>query len=288
MPNERDYDKWRGLDCRLLWAYEGPVPRAGNGRQGVMNGYFAWLLLEGEAEFSFYGREKGSLRAGEWGIPPPGATERFHRFSEGARLLSLYFRLEWPGGRHLHPLKRFVSFPAARYSGFTESARLLVELCRGHMDYPLNQDIVAMDFAEHARTQEVFWRCLAAWSEALNAEGVPAVYPDALDERLIKMLEVLDGVEGHGPVPYEALEKASSLGRVQIDRLFKRHLGCTPKRIRENKAVEFCKRRLLSSRVSAKELSEEMGFSHPADFNAWFARLAGIPPQRFRERGLMH
>ncbi len=276
------FHRWTDMLSRLLWAYEGPVPEDGRGRQGISSSYFAWLLLEGEAHFSFNRRESAALRPGCWGFPPPNAADRIHSFSPDARLLSLQFRLEWPGGRAPFQIKKFLSFEASSHPELGREAKRLAKLAKGFIDFPVNSETREFGFERQALVQASFWRWLALWKKALDSEGIPEMEPTAMDERVERMLEALKAVRQHGPVPYAKLEEASSLGQIQIDRLFQAQLGASPKRILERHLLELCKERLQCSRLSAKEISEEFGFPHPANFCAWFAKKAGRPPQRFR------
>lgn len=275
---------WRNAVSQLLWVYGGPLPKNGNGRQNIATDYYAWLLLSGEAHFSFEKKADAVLRAGCWGFPPPLAAGRFHRFSSDARLISLHFRVEQAGGRLPFEMNEFVSFESSRHPGLEREAAKLVKLAKGLLDSPLNSAPRDYGFRRHAAIQTSFWRWLSLWEEAFAAEGVKEAPFALLDERVERMLDVLKGVREYGSVPYKRLREASSLGRVQIDRLFKEQLGASPKRVLERQLLELCKERLRSSNVSAKELSSEFGFRHPANFCAWFAKGSGLPPQRFRER----
>jgi AraC-like DNA-binding protein len=275
--------KWTNLLCRLLWAYEGPIPERGEGLQETTPHYFAWLLLKGHGQFSFNGKETAELHPGQWGFPPPNAKDRFHHFSKDARLLSLRFRLEWPDGRSPLPLRHFVAFEAESFPELGREAKRLVRLAKGFMSSPLDE-CEPFGFGLQAKMQANFWRWLSLWTEALAAQGVMAQEPEALEPRLRRMLDILEKGSPHGAVPYQELERASSLGRVQIDRLFREQLKNTPKRLLERRLLELCKERILTSNLGTKELAAELDFIGPSQFCAWFKKHAGMSPQKFRER----
>ena len=275
---------WSLLNCRLQWVYKGLIPESGHGRQGVNYEYFAWLLLSGEASFKFNKEPWQHLQAGCWGFPPLYAKNREHRFSSDASLLSICFTLDWPDRRPAHPIKSFLRIKSEDAPELERKARQLAKLCGGFIDFPLGGSVRPLSLARHAQIQAAFWHWLSAWSEALYGAGIPASSIDELDPRLTRMLNCLYAIRRHLPVPYDALGADSSLGRVQIDRLFKKQLSLSPKQVLDRHLVEFCKSRLRADpHLNSKDLAEEMGFIHVSNFQAWFAKNTGQPPAHFRE-----
>lgn len=274
---------WSALRCRLVWAYEGDVPAAGNGLQGVSPDLFAWLLLRGSASFSFNRDDRGTLSVGEWGSPPPDARPRIHRFSSDARLVSICFRLEWPDGRRPLGIGRFVSFAAGSQPQLDREAHALARLARGCASRPIGA-CKPHSLARHAAIQASFMRWLGLWLEAMERHGIAAQPPrTARDARVQRMIEALRAQDRCGPVRYDILSGLSSLRRTQIDRLFKECVGDTPKAIQERHLLELCKERIAASELNVKELAREFGFGGAAQFCAWFKRHVALTPLAFRK-----
>ena len=88
--------------------------------------------------------------------------------------------------------------------------------------------------------------------DILIANGACVRSPQDIAPRGIAILEELKRQNTYGPVPYEELGKISSLGKVQIDRLFKNNLEASPKQIKDKHLLNYCRERLLLSNITIK------------------------------------
>jgi AraC family transcriptional regulator, glycine betaine-responsive activator len=80
------------------------------------------------------------------------------------------------------------------------------------------------------------------------------------------------------PLPLETIARQSGLSRRQIERLFKRHVDCVPKRyyleMRLNRAREL----LLQTSMPVMAISTACGFQSPPHFSKCYRNRFGHPP----------
>lgn len=275
------YD-WDQLNGQLFWVYDAPVPAVGSNRNRVASRYSAWLIREGEVETGPTGGEKIKAGKGEWVFPPP-TGRRDQVFAPGTRALSLNFLAEWPDGRLLVPFTRTIRLRAAEHPGLERIARRLLAIAGRQLGGPVAAPGGGgMDFETYAAVKEAFWRWLREWLRAMEAAGAEYAIPAAVDGRVQAIMKILDGMSFTGEIPYDYFEKAAGLGRVQIDRLFVRAVGLTPRKYLERRLVASAKAQLQGTSLSVKEIAARLNFSSDAHFCAWFRRKIGEYPQRFR------
>lgn len=271
-------------ECGLVFVYDGKVPPAGNCGRVSHDTFSAWLLRHGQVVVETSGSERAQAGAGLWVIPPVGLP-RTQMFSPDAEMLSICFRAETRNGGLAYDLKKTLRIPAAKYPALEKRGVALAKAAKGLLDLPLNPGAKGVESLHGLiRVQACFWTWLESMEDALSGEGVEAKAPKALDPRVRAMAAFLETQPsfGGGPVPYESLERLGGLGRVQIDRLFLRDLGMTPRGFLERKAVSLAKELLLDGSVTVKELSCKLGFSSSAHFCAWFKRNVGRRPSEHR------
>jgi transcriptional regulator GlxA family with amidase domain len=85
------------------------------------------------------------------------------------------------------------------------------------------------------------------------------------------------------PIPLETIARQSGLSRRQIERLFKRHVNCVPKRyyleLRLNRAREL----LLQTAMPIMAISTACGFQSPPHFSKCYRSRFGYPPTAERQ-----
>ena len=85
------------------------------------------------------------------------------------------------------------------------------------------------------------------------------------------------------PLPLETIARQSGLSRRQIERLFKRHVNCVPKRyyleLRLNRAREL----LLQTSMPIMAISTACGFQSPPHFSKCYRARFGHPPTAERQ-----
>ena len=84
--------------------------------------------------------------------------------------------------------------------------------------------------------------------------------------------------------PKELLRAEARLSPGQLDLKFGQAFGMSPFRYWERRRLEHAKRRLAQTGIPVKEIAYELGFKSDAHFVAWFRRLAGDAPGRFRAK----
>jgi len=68
-----------------------------------------------------------------------------------------------------------------------------------------------------------------------------------------------------------------------LNRVVKSLVGKTAKEYIQSRIVLSAKRMIYFTDLSAKEIGFQLGFSEPANFSAFFKKLTGISPSRFRK-----
>ena len=121
-------------------------------------------------------------------------------------------------------------------------------------------------------------------ASAMAANQADCSQPSRIDPRVQTLLGMMEGLCFTGSIPYRFFEEAVGLGRVQIDRLFLKDIGLTPKGYLEKKLVDQARELLQGSALSVKEITHRLGFNASSHFCAWFKRKTGSYPLLFRDR----
>ncbi|MBQ9786848.1 MAG: helix-turn-helix domain-containing protein [Lentisphaeria bacterium] len=69
----------------------------------------------------------------------------------------------------------------------------------------------------------------------------------------------------------------------QTVRIFKKEYGVTPMNYLQQYRLEFAKQYLHNTRYTLRMIAAELGFSNAYYFAAWFKKLTGVSPGRFRD-----
>jgi AraC-like DNA-binding protein len=273
---------WSSVTPVPVLAYDGPVsPRTRHlASQNPFHGW--WWLRTGTAEIRHSGKRL-RLSPGDW-IFFPSAWQRTHRLSPDAHLVSIGFELAWPHGA---PVLEMDAPLVGR--GDADLLRLGARVALAYAD-PVG------GFAEPLRNRQLG---LAAWLEARGAlcelashlasralaAGARVSPRTPRDARLARVLADIEAHPRAGPLPYDRWVAACGLGRVQLDRLARRHLGLSLRAWRDARLDREIRRQLGASRSSMKEIAAELGFADPAHFTHWVHRRLGTAPARWREDG---
>ncbi len=278
-----EQDDWLRLNSRLLWIYDEAVPETGSRKFSSPN-YSAWLVRRGHVKVSWPGHEPIVIGGGSWVIPPLN-VERSQLFSRDAAILSMCFQLEWPNYSPLFPLKKLVSFRSSSAPELEKHALDLLNVSGGRLTFPWWREDGFMDFGKHSASQAKFWQWLARWSSVMIKNGVEPFIPDKMDSRVAGAIKMIDGLSFTGKIPYGNLEKIAGLGKVQIDRLFLKNIGMTPRKYLERRVLESARELLQTTGMSVKEIGFKLGFASASHFCFWFRKRAGIYPLDFKLKG---
>lgn len=273
--------RWSSLRTELLWAYDRPVADESLRVQSDhRHGFWVWLIREGSVRLE---TESNALAAtaGQWVVSPHRSIVQ--NFTEGARILSVHFRCQWPTGEELFEIQDGLVFEAADYPQLERSASSLQRLV--HAYFPgvrlefLQQTI---DYPVFLKVQQCFLQWLMDFYEALVAQGQKPSRGGEGDERLWQAAECLHATPLDRPFPGLQLQRESSLGRAQLDRLFWKAFGASTREYWEQLRQESAISSIESSTMPIKEIGYCLGFKQPSHFTKWFVRRVGSTPQDYR------
>ncbi len=295
-PLTTRYQDWLALRTNLLWIYEGLVPASGRGgkadvvTQGIEStstvmalDYSAvWLILRGTAKVSQEGRTL-TAKAGQWILPWAGIREQ--QFSPDAELLSVRFQAHWPDGRPLVDQGLGLVFPRARFPALEAAARMLLARTSTHAPAADARLLGSVDFSltDFFEVKIALLTFVNEFFSALVGCGLNPSRLGARDERVLQALSHLDMQPLTTKFREQDLAREVGLGLSQFVRLFRAEMGVTPKKYLDMRRRDTCRRMLIASSIPMKQISLELGFSHPPDFSAWFKKVHGVSPKAFRD-----
>ena len=101
-------------------------------------------------------------------------------------------------------------------------------------------------------------------------------------ESLIKVAQLM---EEHieRPMPLDAIAGATGLSRRQIERLFKRHLNCVPKKYYLQMRLRRARELLLQTAMPIMDITTACGFQSPPHFSKCYRNQFGCPPSAERQ-----
>jgi transcriptional regulator GlxA family with amidase domain len=104
----------------------------------------------------------------------------------------------------------------------------------------------------------------------------------ASHEGLIKVAQLM---EEHieKPMSLDAIAGATHLSRRQIERLFKRHLDCVPKKYYLQMRLRRARELLLQTAMPIMDITTACGFQSPPHFSKCYRREFGCPPSAERQ-----
>jgi AraC family transcriptional regulator, glycine betaine-responsive activator len=104
----------------------------------------------------------------------------------------------------------------------------------------------------------------------------------ASHEGLIKVAQLM---EEHieRPMPLDQIAAATGLSRRQIERLFKRHLDCVPKKYYLQMRLRRARELLLQTAMPIMDITTACGFQSPPHFSKCYRRQFGCPPSAERQ-----
>jgi transcriptional regulator GlxA family with amidase domain len=85
------------------------------------------------------------------------------------------------------------------------------------------------------------------------------------------------------PLSLEAIARSSGLSRRQIERLFRRHLDCVPKKYYLEMRLRRARELLLQTAMPIMDVTTSCGFKSPPHFSRCYRALFGHPPSAERQ-----
>jgi transcriptional regulator GlxA family with amidase domain len=101
-------------------------------------------------------------------------------------------------------------------------------------------------------------------------------------ESLIKVAQLMEeNIEK--PLSLDEIASATVLSRRQIERLFKRHLNCVPKRYYLQLRLRRARELLLQTSMPIIDITTACGFQSPPHFSRCYRAQFGCPPSAERQ-----
>jgi AraC-like DNA-binding protein len=151
---------------------------------------------------------------------------------------------------------------------------------RPRLDAVVAELAAEQDHAGDARQPAILdhlLRVLVLHAERVRETGAPL--PDAL-ARFFTILE-----RDHASIrAVSHYARAAGISTRRLGELLGERIGKSTKQVIDERVVLECKRRLVHTDASVKELAEELGFDEPTNFVKFFRRHARTTPIAFRAR----
>jgi len=214
-------------------------------------------------------------------FPPSG--DLWREFSDDTKILSVRFRASWPTGEDLFDEGLGIIFPAKEHPELERAARPLARFAAGN--FPRGYRFLMEEpatLAQHLRLQALFARWLDVAVSALTAQGLTPSRMGRIDPRLLKAVHIIDRRALSAPFGERTLAREVGLSLSQLERLFTRQFGVSPRGYCERRRHEHAIAALQSSPQTVKEIAFQLGFSSLPHFSGWFRRRHGMSPRDFR------
>lgn len=243
----------------------------------------AWWIRRGGITITTQEAETTALE-GQWIIL--GRREGWQRFRPGSVVLSLSYFAEWPTGQALFEHEEAVVVPAAENRRLARAAGVLARKVRqvsgerGQVLYSQTPATVESYFA----IRRAFEEWLSAYVAIMRAKGIPAAAGRGADPRAVRAARLLDDQPLDVPLPEGELARSVGLSVSQLNRIFLRDWGVSPRKYREHRQAESAAALLQLGDRSIKEVAYALGFRSMQHFSAWFRRLKGESPRVFRKK----
>lgn len=101
-------------------------------------------------------------------------------------------------------------------------------------------------------------------------------------QSLIRVAELMEA-NIERPLSLERIATATGLSRRQIERLFKRHLNCVPKRYYLEMRLKRARELLLQTAMPIMDITTACGFQSPPHFSKCYRNQFGHPPSAERQ-----
>lgn len=272
---------WSNVRADLAWIYEGAVAPENRKTRCLPHFLGAWLMLAGDVTLKQNGKTVRAT-AGDWLIIRQESGQQ--RFSDDARILSIRFTAEWPDRKPFYEDGLSAVLPRSRFPALAAAGRALLEVARPHVpEKPTMLREQPLAFGEFAAIRQAFWTWFLELHAALAATGIAPTRTLLHDERIISVLQELDGLPLSARVRETELAQGTGLQVGHFVRTFRAQVGRTPKRYFDERRRAACRRLLAGSETPIKAIALDLGFRRLSDFSAWFRAAEKMSPRDFRQ-----
>lgn len=279
----RSLHEWASLQTELIWVYDQVIAPQFRHFSEVAerSGYWARYVRAGRIVLTGAG---GEIVAGpgQWliGEREKGSID----VSDDAHILSIHFLCQWPTGNNFFGKTGVRIIKDAECPRLRKQAETLERSVRRQHGSQVGYAHEQAAYPDFLRQQALFVNWLATWCEALAAQGCQPAHGGSDDERLTRVVRRLNEAPLAASFPKALLRAEAKLSAGQLDLKFAQAFGLSPWRYWERRRLEHAKRRLAQTEIPVKQVAYELGFKSDAHFVAWFRRLAGDAPGRFRAK----
>ncbi|WFB37847.1 AraC family transcriptional regulator [Kiritimatiellota bacterium B12222] len=273
---------WSSLWCETHWAFAGAVPSVSLDSPYVESGYRAWLMIKGEGHLKFQGQTYVA-KPGNWLFIPSG--EGTQHFTQGAQIISISFRAQWPSGEALLEASTPRHLDVAQLPDLKERALAFARACHLHPLLPhftLNKDNLPLGGLCQINACLFHW--LELFIEAAAQAGWQVKVPSDVDPRYADAQRLVSNHPLAHPFRTADLADKVGLSISQLNRIFALHAGQTPASLLEQRRREYAQSRVEQSSMPFKEIAYAIGFSAPGHFTTWYRKTFGTTPSRGRSR----
>lgn len=281
-PALQKIENWHRLNCRLFWAYEGPVGRKFQHGAYRQEGIVAWLIKRGRVDLTFARGDREGCEAGHWYFP---RGEKWKQdFSEDAEIISLRFAAHWPDENSLFDRSRSLIVPVGDVPRLTSIARRMARSVKtAHVQDERRIEQIPKTLDRHLDIQRLFLSWMTTYVELMRAKSVDLIPHERLDERVSIAISRIERAELHVPLREAELARLAGVSKSHLNRLFVIDTGKTPAEYWEERRVLAARSALLESQRSVKTVAYELGFSSLSHFSSWVSKKLGKSPRELRK-----
>jgi len=274
---------WSRFRVELRWAYEGEVrPRNLHLPSKVEPGYPAYFIRKGSLAIATEDTEL-EVGPGSWVISPQPMLRR--DFAPGTEVISIRFELARPDGSSLFNIGLPMAFRDEAYPELMQYARSLLDSLSELSPTTYSDSLRKQsDLDSYLLVRERFYawlRCLVKIYCEVNRE-LAEMKP--FDDRTRAALEFLDAQPLDADMPESIVASQVGLSVSQLNRIFAKDLGKTPKQYWDYRKLNAAVVLLSSTMKPIKQVAFELGFKSQNYFARWFRSHTSLTPSNYREQ----
>jgi AraC-like DNA-binding protein len=231
--------------------------------------------------------ENGSatVQAGSWAFPREGP--RLQHFSDDAAVFSVHFMLYWPGNQPLFHCDTAIVLASTAWPQLEKQTRILCRQVERLFPGVANQlPWTRGTLRNHLDIQRVFASWLCVYVDALLASGATPSRLGQVDERVLQAAMILDRLPMSVTFDESWLAAEVRLSPSQLDRLFTRQFGQTPRGYFERLKLGHAADLVRNAPMSIKQIAYQTGFRSLPYFSRWFRAKTGMSPRAFKTSGV--
>lgn len=268
------------LQSELIWAHETVMENPIRSKRYQAPGQSAFLILKGEMSVE---TDAGSITVGpgNWFFPHQGP--RLLRADPGLHILTVRFRVYWPGGEPLFNAPVATVIPAAEAPRLETQTRVLVRtVAKAVPGAGADLPWLKSDLPTHFKLQRALDAWLLVYVETMLEQGAVPSRLAKIDPRILHLVAWIDDLPLDHALTEKQLLEESGLSVSQLNRLFTQQFNQTPHQYFESRKLTRAKTLIRSSPMAIKQVAFESGFASLSAFSRWFSQKTGQSPRAFR------